>query len=102
MKPLASVQLVNRINMTLDPDNKRPKIEYPCEWEYKVIGEDVEEVLNAIDTASLGLEYSVVPSNMSKHGKYCSVNVKVVVPNEVVRDLVYEKLSSYDSIRMVI
>jgi putative lipoic acid-binding regulatory protein len=81
---------------------QRPKIEYPCEWEYKIIGENIDEILSAIESASLGLEYTVSPSNMSRNGKYCSLNLKLVVPNEVVRDLVYEKLSSNDFVRFVI
>lgn len=86
-----------------DPENhNRPRIEYPCEWEYKIIGENVDEILTAIEVASLGLEYTVSPSNMSRYGKYCSLNLKLIVPNEVVRDLVYEKLSSSDSVRFVI
>ncbi len=86
-----------------DPENQdRPRIEYPCEWEFKIIGENVDEILSAIETASLGLDYTVSPSNMSRHGKYCSLNLKLIVPNEVVRDLVYEKLSSSNSVRFVI
>jgi putative lipoic acid-binding regulatory protein len=81
---------------------QRPNIEYPCEWEYKIIGENIDEILSAIEAASLGLEYTVSPSNMSRNGKYYSLNLKLIVPNEVVRDLVYEKLSSSDFVRLVI
>jgi uncharacterized protein len=89
--------------MIEDSENQnRPRIDYPCEWEYKIIGENVDKILLAIETASLGLEYTVSPSNLSRNGKYCSLNMRLMVPNEVVRDLVYEKLSSSESVRFVI
>ena len=87
--------------MFLD-SNKRPDISYPCEWGYKVIGSDVDKILTAIEEAALGLDYNVTPSNISKNGKYYSLNFKLEVPNEVVRDLVYEKLQSHSDVRFVL
>lgn len=89
--------------MILDSDNKqRPEIEYPCEWSYKVIGENVDEILEAIEEASSGLKYEVTPSNVSRNGNYLSLNFKIEVPSELVRDLIYEKLGNNSSIRMVL
>lgn len=88
--------------MILDSNSKRPWIDYPCEWGYKVIGSDVDKILYAIEEASLGLDYSVTPSNISKNGKYYSLNFNLEVPNEVVRDLVYEKLKKNNDITIVL
>jgi uncharacterized protein len=86
--------------MILD-SNKRPEIAYPCEWSYKIIGNNVDKILEAIENAVSGLKYEVTPSNISKNGNYYSLNLTLTVPNEVVRDLIYQKLDSSDSIKIV-
>ncbi len=88
--------------MIIDHNSERPNIEYPCEWEYKVIGANVDNLIKAIETAANGLNYTITPSNVSKNGKYYSLNFKVDVPNEVVRDLVYQKLGESEEIKIVL
>jgi uncharacterized protein len=88
--------------MILDSNSERPKIEYPTKWEYKVIGMDIDKVLKAIEEAASGLTYDVTPSNISKKGKYLSLNFTIEVSNEVVRDLIYEKLEKSSDIKMVL
>ena len=86
--------------MILDSNN-RPEITYPCEWSYKIIGNNIDKILKAIENAVSGLKYDVTPSNISKNGNYYSLNLKLTVPNEVVRDLIYQKLDSSESIKIV-
>jgi uncharacterized protein len=86
--------------MILD-SNQRPEITYPCEWSYKIIGNNIDKILEAIEIAVSGLKYDVTPSNISKNGNYYSLNLTLTVPNEVVRDLIYQKLDSSDSIKIV-
>ena len=83
-------------------ENKRPGIEYPCEWEYKIIGTNVEKIMEAIELAAGDMKYDVTPSNISRKGKYFSLNFKLEVPNEVVRDIVYQKLNESDYIKIVL
>jgi putative lipoic acid-binding regulatory protein len=87
--------------MALEED-KRPEIEYPCEWAYKIIGTNIEKILEAIENAVSGMKYDVTPSNISKKGKYFSLNLLVTVPNETMRDIVYKKLSDNDFIKIVL
>ncbi len=87
--------------MILD-DSKRPEIEYPCEWVYKVIGKNVEGLIAAIEKASLNLNYEITPSNISKNGNYFSLNLKMTVPSETVRDLVYQKLNNDPEVIIVL
>ena len=86
--------------MILDSNN-RPEMTYPCEWSYKIIGNNIDKILEAIENAVSGLKYDVTPSNISKNGNYYSLNLKLIVPNEVVRDLIYQKLDSSDSVKIV-
>jgi uncharacterized protein len=86
--------------MILD-SNQRPEITYPCEWSYKIIGNNIDKILESIESAVSGLKYDVTPSNISKNGNYYSLNLKLTVPNEVVRDIIYQKLDSSESIKIV-
>ena len=88
--------------MMNDSNKRKPVINYPAKWDYKVIGTDVEKLLKAVEEATPGLKYEVTPSNISKGEKYNSLNVTVFVPSEVVRDLVFQKLSEHTDIKMVI
>lgn len=88
--------------MYSDANQNRPEINYPCEWDYKIIGTDVAKILEAIEEASCGLVYDVTPSNISRNGKYFSLNLRLTVPNETVRDIIYQKLDNKSFIKFVI
>ena len=88
--------------MMNDPKKNKSVIEYPTKWEYKIIWNDVDKLLKAVEGAVPGLEYEITPSNISKNEKYYSLNVTVVVSSEVVRDLVFQKLSEHTDIKLVI
>ncbi len=81
---------------------KKPKIEYPVKWGYRIIGTDVDKLLRAVEETMPGLNYEVKSSNISSNEKYYSLNVTVLVSSEVVRDLIFQKLSDHPDIKMVI
>ncbi len=83
-------------------NKSKPIVDYPTKWGYKVIGIDVDKLLKAVEEIVPGLEYEITPSNISKNEKYYSLNVTIIVPSEVVRDLVFKKLSEHQDIKMVI
>ncbi len=85
-----------------DPKENKPVIQYPTKWGYKIIGDDVDKLLKAVEEAAPGLEYEITPSNISKNEKYYSLNVSVIVSSEMVRDLVFQKLSEHTDIKNVI
>ncbi len=85
-----------------DSKKRNPVIEYPTQWRYKIIGVDVEKLLKAVEELTPGLQYEVAPSNISKGKKYYSLNVAVIVPSKVVRDLVFQKLGEHPDVKMVI
>ena len=88
--------------MMNDSEKRKPAIKYPTKWDYKIIGTDVDKLLKAVEEATLGLKYEVTPSNISKGEKYYSLNVTVMIPSEVVRDLVFQKLRVHPDIKIVI
>ena len=88
--------------MELNKDKDAPQIEYPCEWKYKIIGEDLENMLNTIDDVIEGLEADLSPSNISTKGKYYSLNLKVYVKSEEQRNSIYHSLKLCPSIKIVL
>ena len=86
----------------MDLNKKRPDIDYPTEWQYKIIGADVDEMLSAVEESIKGLDYQVTPSNVSSNQKYFSLNISLIVPSEIVRDIIFQKLSNHPAIKFVI
>ncbi len=89
--------------MILDRNNKnRPQIEYPCQWEYKIIARTPDEAVRAAESAAEGFKYDITASNISKKGKYVSINLSVEVENEEERNIIFGKLENDESVVMVI
>ena len=87
--------------MVFNPENKKLQIDYPCKWPYKIIGDNIEEMINAVENVVTDLEYDLTPSNISRKGKYFSLNIIVVVPSEMVRDLIFQNLNKHPAIKYV-
>jgi hypothetical protein len=88
--------------MILDSSDKKPKIEYPCDWHYKVIGTDVDEMIKVIDQIAEGMDYKISSSNISSKGNYFSINLTVFVISEVIRDIIFAKLKENEFVKMVL
>ena len=84
-----------------EENDKKPEIEYPCEWSYRIIGDDIKKMVEAVENAVEGMEYDLQASNISKKGNYYSINLKVMVDNEVVRNIVYEKIEKHENVKIV-
>ena len=82
--------------------NKKPEIIYPTKWEYKIIGSDVDEMINAVEIIVKEFDYELVPSNISKKANYFSMNVIVLVPTEEFRDKIFKELTEHPAINFVI
>jgi len=59
-------------------------------------------MISAVEDAVVDLEYDLTPSNISRKGKYFSLNVTVLVPSEIIRDLIFQKLTKHPAIKFVI
>ena len=87
--------------MILD-SSKKPNIEYPCNWDYKVIGTNVDEMIKAIEQVAVGMEYKISSSNVSSKGNYFSLGLQVYVSSEVIRDIIFAKLKDNEFVKMVL
>ncbi len=88
--------------MILNSESQRPEIDYPCEWSFKVIGENVNKMVALIEKVVEGMSYDLQASNISKKGKYKSLNLKVYVESETDRNFVYGSLSKSEDVKMVL
>ncbi len=86
----------------MDRYKRKPKITYPCEWVYKVIGTDETGLRSSIARVFEGRTVSVSVSNRSRGGRYVSLDVELVVLNEGDRTLFYDALKEEPGIRIVL
>jgi putative lipoic acid-binding regulatory protein len=92
---------VNDEDRENDPGQKL-NLEYPCRWRYKLIGWDVKVIKLAVKDILLEREHTIDFSNASGTGKYCSMNLDLLVHNENERRFVYEALKAHQHIKMVL
>ncbi len=85
-----------------DLNEKKPKINYPCNWNYKLIvikGVDLKKILR--DRFG-DKKYSLKLSNESKSGKYESYNFVILVNNEQQREEYFSSLKENEFIKFVL
>ena len=82
--------------------HKKPEINYPCRWTYKVIGEDCTLLKDAIISACSPHAVAISHSQSSSKGKYHSLNAELVVPDETVRLQIYDILKNSSAVKIVL
>ena len=85
-----------------DKTTDKPKIEYPCEWGFKLIGTDKEKLKACIDDIMAHREYKCKDGNVSKNGKFVTVNTSCEVCSQEERDELFKAFSDHDDVKMVI
>lgn len=88
--------------MVLNKLDRKVQIEYPCNWLYKVIGEDLQKVRQAIVSIIEERRCIITHSNSSKSGKYHCLNVELIVQTEEVRNGLYQTLKGHPAIKIVL
>ncbi len=81
---------------------KKLEIEYPCDWTFKIIGQD-EGLLRKVVAALLQSRmHTINSSNASSGGKYISLNLTVNVKNETDRNEIFNSLQNDSSIKLIL
>ena len=75
-----------------DLNNKKPKIEYPTHWEYKVIFDASDEAEAKVKDIVKDREFKLVFSKFSKDKKYASYDLTVLVLSEEERLEIFSAL----------
>jgi putative lipoic acid-binding regulatory protein len=79
-----------------------PEIEYPCEWEYRVIGLEEERLRAVVESVLRDHPYSIRVANRSRSGKYLSIVIETVVHSESARVSWFQELRSHQDVKMVL
>ena len=88
--------------MILNNSPEKAEIEYPCSWNYKVIGLDSEAVQKAVALVLGEQQYLLTHSRSSSGGKYQSLQLETVVVSEERRNVIFNALKNHAAVRMVL
>jgi len=91
-------------------DDQKPNIEYPCPWDYKIIGTDesiLRQAVNdclavAMSQAAGDREFELGMSRTSDGGKFVSLKLNLMVLDEAERNGIFKSLAEHPAIRIVI
>ncbi len=90
------------LNCNSSEQPEKPEIDYPCNWVYKVIGQDPEALKEIILTACAPSDVIISHSHTSSKGKYHSLNASLEVEDETQRLEIYDLLKKHPAIKVVL
>ena len=79
----------------------RPHIDYPCPWDYQIIGENEERLRGAVAVV-VNDRYVLTLSHRSKNGRYTSMQLTIEVRSDEHRMEVFEGLRQHGDIIYVL
>lgn len=85
-----------------DGNSCRPEIHYPCEWQYKIIGESRVAIEELVAATLTDRPFTLTESNVSRTGRYISMNLELTVDNEEQRLELYRILAAGQHIKVVL
>jgi len=85
-----------------DKTQESPKIEYPTQWGFKLIGRDKEALLASIKEVMGDKEHLCSLGNPSRTGKFHSYNASCIVESQEERDGLFKCFQDHDDVKMVI
>jgi putative lipoic acid-binding regulatory protein len=83
-------------------DRDRPHIDYPCDWEYRIIGADAAALEAAVRAVLQAEEYALSAGNTSPKGRWRALRVEMRVRSEAHRDEVHRLLREHPDVKMVL
>jgi len=81
---------------------KKVEIEYPCRWEYRLVGRDEFGIKEYAKRLAGEKPHSLGDSNKSSSGKFSSIIFEVLVYNEDERVYFYEELRKNSDILYIL
>ena len=81
-------------------EQEKPLIEYPCEWQYQIIGPDEEQIRAAV-AEIVTAPFTLTATQTSKTGKYQSLRLLTTVASAEVRISIHSALSQHPSVKVV-
>ena len=88
------------------PDYEPPKIEFPCDYPIKVIGESepaaVTEIIDIVRKHAPDVTPDQISTRNSREGQFQSVRVQIVATGEDQLKALHAELLALDSVRLVL
>ncbi|MDD3618236.1 MAG: DUF493 domain-containing protein [Desulfobulbaceae bacterium] len=81
---------------------RKPRIDYPCLWQYRIIGESKVAIRKAVEEYVRLQPFSLTPANVSSGGRYVSMNLELTVHGEEQRLALYRLLAGHPAVRVVL
>jgi len=86
----------------ISPNEPQLRIEYPCEWSYRLIGTS-EESMRALVRGILGeTRYELALHRESRTGKYLTLKLTLIVRSDVHRLMLYRRLGRDAAVKYVL
>ncbi len=85
-----------------DHSGCKPEIDYPCRWQFRIIGEERAAMVEAIATLTGIPADEIAEANVSSGGRYLSLKIELVVHDDDERLGFYRLLAAHPAIRMVL
>ena len=79
-----------------------PRITYPCQWSFTLIGTDEAEMRAAAAACLSPAAYRLTPSRKSRSGKYTSLHLDTEVSSEDERNRLFTALKAHAAVKMVL
>ncbi len=86
-------------------DVEPPKIEFPCDYPIKVIGEaglTIDDVAAIAERHDPDLDRSTITDRPSRNGNYHSITLQFHATGEVQLKELFEELKACDAVKMVL
>ncbi len=83
-------------------ERNKAAMDYPCSWNYRVIGADEDALRRAVAEIVQDRSYRMALSRSSASGKYRSFSVEMVVESEGHRVAVYQALRNHEAVKIVL
>ncbi len=83
-------------------NTKELKLDYPCNWQYKIIIAKEDDAKKIAKEVLRDREHSTKKSNNSSKGKYSSHSLEVLVHSGDDRKALFDKLKQHNKIKFVL
>jgi len=83
-------------------ERKKGIVDYPCQWSYRVIGKDLDDVRHAVESILGGREFLLHSAKGSSGGKYHSWQLDLEVRDEEERNGIFVQIKCLPQVIMVI
>ena len=85
-----------------NPRVEKPVINYPCKWNYRIVGADGDLIKKGIAEKLQGIEHTISDGNTSSRGNYVSINVDALVHTEEERLSITSLLRKIPAVKIVL